>query len=99
MHEAGFSVVDFHREDEKTVGFKIFFDNGYLISLLFGVNSDSDELKIKKSTDRTEYFCKNAEIAVLNQNEEIVPFTKDSSLKSFCKPEEIPQIISWIMNR
>lgn len=99
MHDAGFSIVDFHREDEKTVGFKILFENGYVISILFGANSESDELKIKKSTDRTEYFCKNAEIAVLNTNEELVPFTKDSSIKSFSKPEEIPQIISWVMNR
>lgn len=99
MHESGFSVTDFSTDDEKTVGFKILFDNGYIISFLFGTNSASDDVKMKKTGNVTEYFCKNAEIAVLNEKEEIVPFNKQSPIKSFAKPEEVAQIISWVVNR
>lgn len=99
MHESGFSVTDFSSDDEKTVGFKILFENGYIISFIFGTNSASDEIKMKKTANVTEYFCKNAEIAVLNEKQEIVPFNKEHSVKSFAKPEEVAQIISWAVNR
>lgn len=99
MHESGFSVTDRTYFDEKVVGFKIFFENGYCVSLVFGSGIGSDDLKTVKTDTSCDYFCKNAEVAVLNPNNEIIPFNKDGAIKEHVTPEQIPQIISWAMNR
>ena len=99
MHESGFSVMNRVYDNENTVGFKMFFENGYCISFVFGGESESDDLKLKKSDHSVDFFCKNSEVAVLNEKNELVPFKGDGLIKSRVKPEEIPQIISWVTNR
>ena len=76
---SGFSVSV--RED--IAGFRLFFENGYGISVIFGGDSGSQVMKTIKTPERHEYFCDTAEGAV----------------KSFCTPEELPKIISWTMNK
>jgi hypothetical protein len=99
MSEAGFSAVNRNYDEGLQVGFKVFFENGYGISFIFGGESNSDEMKIKKFGQSCDYFAKTAEVAVLNEKGELVPFNKDGAIKSYVKPEEIGQIISWTMNR
>ena len=51
------------------VGFRVFFPNGYGISVIFGPDCGSDEVSVRKS------------------------------VKDHSNPEDLPQIISWAMNR
>lgn len=99
MNESGFSAVNRNYDGGLQVGFKIFFENGYGISFIFGGESNSDEMKMKKFGQSCDYFAKTAEVAVLNERGELVPFKHEGAIKSHVKPEEIPQIISWTMNR
>tara|TARA_Y100000004_G_C8735401_1_gene336023 strand:- start:318 stop:617 length:300 start_codon:yes stop_codon:yes gene_type:complete len=92
---SGFSVSV--RED--IAGFRLFFENGYGISVIFGGDSGSQVMKTIKTPERHEYFCDTAEVAVLNPNGELVPFRSEGAVKSFCTPEELPKIISWTMNK
>tara|TARA_Y100001937_G_scaffold109135_1_gene153491 strand:+ start:1964 stop:2263 length:300 start_codon:yes stop_codon:yes gene_type:complete len=84
---------------ENTAGFRLFFENGYGISVIFGGDSGSKEMKTMEMKNRKEYFCDNAEVAVLNPKGELVPFMNEGAVKSFCTPEEFPKIISWTMNK
>ena len=95
MQKSGFYVSD--RLDQ--VGFRLFFENGYGISVIFGPECGSDEVLVKKSSTGAEYFCENAEIAVINKNGDIVPFRKNENVKEFSQPEDLPQILSWAIKR
>ena len=99
MNESGFSAVNRNYDEGLQVGFKIFFENGYGISFIFGGESNSDDMKMKKFGQSCDYFAKTAEVAVLNEKGELVPFKHEGAIKSHVKLEEIPQIISWTMNR
>ncbi len=99
MNESGFSVINRNYDEGKMVGFKLFFENGYGISFVFGGDSKSDEVKMKTFGNSCDYFAKTAEVAVLNEKGELVPFKNDGAIKSYVKPEEIGQIISWTQNR
>jgi len=81
------------------VGFRVFFPNGYGISVIIGPDCGSDEVSVRKSQSGADYFCKNAEIAVINSDGSIVPFQSSKSVKDHSNPEDLPQIISWAMNR
>lgn len=93
--KSGFSVSI--RRD--TAGFRLFFENGYGISVIFGGDSGSQTMKTIETQERREFFCDNAEVAVLNQKGELVPFRGEGAVKTFCTPEELPKIISWTMNK
>lgn len=95
MQKPGFYVTD--RMEQ--VGFRMFFENGYGISVIFGPECASDEVTIKKTNTGAEYHCENAEIAVINKNGSLVPFRKSENVKEFSQPEDLPQIISWAMNK
>lgn len=98
MDNSGFSIM-FGRDDlDKTTGFKIFFPNEYCISVLFGENTDSDDVQHKISDSKEEFFSKTAEVAVLNPYGHLVPF-KNGMVKTRVTPEEIPQIMSWAINK
>tara|TARA_R110000824_G_scaffold227551_1_gene415363 strand:- start:183 stop:470 length:288 start_codon:yes stop_codon:yes gene_type:complete len=95
MQKTGFYVSK--REDQ--VGFRICFANGYGISVLFGGDSGSNPVSVKETESGTDYFCENAEIAVINKDDKIVPFKNDETVREFSLPEDLPQIFSWAMNR
>ena len=99
MGESGFSVMNRIYNAENMVGFKIFFENGYGVSFVFGGESLTDPVKMKQTNNSCDFFCKDAEVAVLNSKHEIIPFRKDGAIKPHVKPEEIPQIISWVMKK
>lgn len=98
MDKSGFSVCLGKESLANTTGFKLYFPNNYGISVVFGGISDSDSVEVKETSNRREFFCKTAEVAVLNSKGEIVPFP-DNMVKTNVTPEELPQIISWAMNR
>ena len=81
------------------VGFRVFFPNGYGISVIFGPDCGSDEVSVQRTETGADYFCKNAEIAVINKDGSIVPFQQSKPVRNFSAPEDLPQIISWAMNR
>ena len=95
MENPGFYVSK--REDQ--IGFRVFFPNGYGISVIFGGDSGSNHVLVNNSNSNTEYFCENAEIAVINKECKIVPFGDTEAVKEFSMPEDLLQIISWAMNR
>jgi hypothetical protein len=95
MQKSGFYVSK--RQDE--VGFKVFFPNGYGISVIFGGDSASDSVFVRKNELDVEYFCENAEIAVINSDGDMVPFTDNKKVKEFSNPENLLQIFSWTMNK
>jgi len=95
MEKSGFYVSK--REDQ--AGFRIFFPNGYGISVLFGGDSGSDPVSLSETEVGTDYFCENAEIAVINKEGTLVPFQKDKKVKEYSNPDDLPQILSWAMNR
>jgi len=99
MDNSGFNVVISDDDDERMVGFRISFENGYTISVIFGENTKSDHLDLVEYEKTKEYSSKTAEVAVLNDKNEFVPFKKDGAIKSHVKSEELPQIISWTINR
>ena len=95
VNKSGFSVSI----RDQTAGFRIFFENGYGISVIFGGDSGSQEMKIMQNGTKTDYFCNSSEVAVINPKGELVPFITEGAVKSFCCPEEIAKIISWTMNK
>tara|TARA_R110002051_G_scaffold313869_1_gene390321 strand:- start:700 stop:990 length:291 start_codon:yes stop_codon:yes gene_type:complete len=96
MEKSGFYVTD--RKEQ--VGFRVFFPNGYGISVIFGSECGSDDVLKRKTTTGSEYFCENAEIAVINKEGRLVPFRKnEEKVKEFCNPADLPQILSWALNR
>jgi len=95
LQKPGFYVSD--RVEQ--VGFRVFFDNGYGLSIIFGPECGSNEVSVKKSTSGAEYFCENAEVAVISKDGSLVPFQKNEKVKEFSSPEDLPQIISWVMKR
>jgi hypothetical protein len=84
---------------ENTAGFRIYFENGYGISVIFGGDSASEDMKITKSGENIEYSCDSAEIAVINSEGTFVPFQKEGVVKSFSKTKDLLKIFSWAMNR
>ena len=99
MDNSGFNIVISDEDDEKMVGFRLTFKNGYTISVIFGENTKSDHPDLIEYEKTKEYFSKTAEVAVLNDKNEFVPFKNDGTIKSHVKSEELPQIISWTINR
>ncbi len=95
MEKSGFYVSK--REDQ--AGFRIFFPNGYGISVLFGGDSGSDPVSLSETEVGTDYFCENAEIAVINKEGKIVPFPNNEMVREFSLPEDLPKIFSWTINR
>lgn len=99
MDKSGFYVINRFDDENKIVGFRLFFDNNYGISVIFGGFSHSDEVKVTENGESKEYFCETAEVAVLNPEGKLVPFDKDNKIMDHVLPENLPQIISWAMNR
>lgn len=99
MDESHFSIAHSTTEYGETLGFKLTFPNHYTISVVFGGKTDSDELKFAQIGEKFEYFCKTAEVAVINPTGDLVPFGTNQTVRGQVKPEELPQIISWTMNR
>ena len=99
MDNKGFHVIKKDENGEDLVGFKLFFKNGYGISVVFGDLADCSDVTVKKSQNIYHYQCKNAEVAVINSNGEIVPFAGEGTIKSKTIPDDIPQIISWAMKK
>ena len=95
MKESGF-FVGF---SENAKGFKMKFENGYLISVIFGDSANSGEIIESKLSNKTEFFSKTAEVAVISPSGELIPFMNDHMVKTKVEPKHIPQIISWAMNR
>ena len=99
MSKSGFHITKRETDEGEIVGFKMFFENGYGVSVIFGGVSNSDDIKITQFSGSTDYFCENAEVAVLNPTGNLVPFGKNDKIKEKVLPEQLPQIISWVMNR
>lgn len=99
MDNSGFNIVISDEDDERMVGFRLSFTNGYTVSVIFGENTKSDSIRVVEEGKTTEFLCKTAEVAVLNNNNELIPFKTDGAIKSHVKSEELPQIISWAINR
>ena len=99
MDNSGYYIVNKFDNEQKIVGFKVFFPNGYGVSVIFGGDSSSDEIKIKKNGSSEEYFSSTAEIAVLNPNHELIPFEENSPVRENVRTEKLLQILSWAMNR
>mgnify|MGYP003654376028 FL=1 len=95
MEKPGFYITD--RKEQ--VGFRMFFPNGYGISIIFGPECGSGDVLTRKTTTGSEYFCENAEIAVINKEGTLVPFQEDKKVKEYSNPDDLPQILSWAMNR
>ena len=98
MDKPGFKIVHRDYMGDQIHGFRMFFDNGYGISVVFGDLTDSDDIEYSEHPTGKEYFCSTAEVAVINNKGEVVPFLNDT-IKSSVKPEQLPQIISWVMSR
>jgi hypothetical protein len=99
MDEGFFTVTHHTILDGVMHGFRMDFANNYAISVVFGGVTDSDEVEFTQNGDKMEYHCKTAEVAVINPAGELVPFAENESVKGRVKPEELPRIISWAMNR
>ena len=56
METPGFYVSK--REDQ--IGFRVFFPNGYGISVIFGGDSGSNQVLVNKSDSSTDYFWSDA---------------------------------------
>ena len=95
MNKSGFYVTN----RENLVGFRLCFLNGYEVSVVFGEDTGSSEPTIIENTTGTDYFCENAEIAVINNEGDLIPFVNKSAIKEHIKPEDILQVISWAANR
>lgn len=76
-------------------GFRIRFDNGYMISAVFGTNiycSCPTEI-----TESNQYpSCSDVEIAIFNPDGEFVKFKDGEDVKGRVKPDEFVQIVSWV---
>ena len=85
-------------------GFQVTFDNGYTVSVQFGPNSlcsvkneDVDEMITPSNIDDKS---KNAEVAVVTPNNELIPFrSSGENVKSYVAPEELVGILTWVMRR
>ena len=85
-------------------GFQVTFDNGYTVSVQFGPNSvcsvktnDVDEMITPSNIDDKS---KNAEVAVVTPNNELIPFRSNGEkVKSYVDPEELVGILTWVMRR
>tara|TARA_R110000824_G_scaffold15830_13_gene66409 strand:- start:252 stop:605 length:354 start_codon:yes stop_codon:yes gene_type:complete len=85
-------------------GFQVTFDNGYTVSVQFGPNSvcsvktnDVDEMITPSNIDDKS---KNAEVAVVTPNNELIPFrSSGEKVKSYVDPEELVGILTWVMRR
>jgi len=98
MDKPGFKIVHRQYASGDIHGFRMFFDNGYGISVIFGDLTDSNDIEYSEFDSGKEFYSPNAEVAVINDKGEVVPFPKNT-IKSSTKPEDLPQIISWVMNR
>jgi hypothetical protein len=99
MDESYFSVSHCTTEEGEVLGFYLKFPNKYSISVIFGGHAMSDDVYLTQVGEKFEYSCSNAEIAVINPEGEIVPFTENALVKGNVTPEQLPQIIFWAMSR
>ena len=72
MKKTGFSISN----RNNSVGFRISLDNGYEVSVAFGDDTASGDTKIMEGRTGTDYFCEKAEIVVLNDKNQPIPFIK-----------------------
>ena len=80
------------------------FSNGYTVSVQFGSNSissipdeDEDGFITPSNIDN---FSKNAEIAVISPDNEVIPFREDGEFnKGYVSPDELVGILTWVMRR
>lgn len=99
MDKSGFHVIKKETFGDEVVGFKMFFPNGYGVSVIFGTFTESDPLFLNKKDEFYDYHCESAEVAVISPDGDLIPFISEGVIKSKVKPEQLPQIISWAMNK
>ena len=95
MKKTGFSISN----RNNSVGFRISLDHGYEVSVAFGDDTTSGDTKIMEGRTGTDYFCEKAEIVVLNDKNQPIPFIKNNKKTAVVEPKDILQIIAWASKR
>jgi len=103
LPESGFNLTTLTHTPQHR-GFHVTFDNGYTVSVQFGPNSicsvknqSLDEVITPSNIDE---HVKNAEVAVITPQKELIPFRSNGEeTKGHVSPEELVGILTWVMRR
>ena len=71
MDNSGFNIVISDEDDEKMVGFRLSFENGYTISVIFGENTLNPSYgRAAQCTTTSQPHINSFNISVLNMSTE-----------------------------
>ena len=85
-------------------GFQIRFDNGYAASVLFGPcnycesrgNFDYEKPERDHASSGSFYGGTTAEVAVLDQADDLLRISDDSALKGRVSPEDVATLVKFV---
>jgi len=91
-HVAGFDI----QSTGGMRGFQMTFENGYTVSVQFGVSNYCENRDYKPDAEKSEIGASpSAEIAAWDQTGKWVSFEHDD-VKGWCKPDEVAAFITKI---
>lgn len=94
-------MIKIHRNDKAMPGLTMTFENGWTVSIMFGVLNDCDNRQLTFDHDHDPIApaeCKNAEIAAWDANGNWHDFG-DDKIKGWVSADEVADFIQMIKDK